>query len=122
MESSNVCSGGDTLIFACSGAADVGEVADRAARQMTQQGSGKMFCLAGIGGCIEPILQKTAAAKSILAIDGCSLNCVKSSLEQAGFNQFKHLQLGDIGMAKGQTPPTEENVNKAAAKGKEKLP
>jgi uncharacterized metal-binding protein len=113
MESSNVCAGGDTLIFACSGAADVGEVADRAARKMTKQGIGKMFCLAGIGGQIEPILKKTAAATKILAIDGCSLNCVKSSLEQAGFTQFEHLQLGDIGMAKGQTSATPENIDKA---------
>ena len=68
MESSQVCSGSDTLIFACSGAADVGAVADRAAREMTKQGLGQMFCLAGIGGRIEPILKKTAAAKTILAM------------------------------------------------------
>lgn len=119
MESSQVCSGADTLIFACSGAADVGEVADRAARVMTKQGLGKMFCLAGIGGHIEPILQKTRQAKKILAIDGCGMNCVKGCLQTAGFEQFSHLQLGDIGLAKGQTPPTEENINKAVAKGQE---
>ncbi|MEK7995130.1 MAG: putative zinc-binding protein, partial [Planctomycetota bacterium] len=44
--SSNECSGGPKLIFACSGAADVGEIADRAARRMTRNGSGSMFCLA----------------------------------------------------------------------------
>ncbi|MHC5119049.1 MAG: putative zinc-binding protein, partial [Planctomycetota bacterium] len=49
MENKNVCSGGDTLVFACSGAADVGAVADQAARKMTQEGYGQMFCLAGIG-------------------------------------------------------------------------
>ena len=117
MESSKVCSGSDTLIFACSGAADVGEVADRAAREMTKQGIGKIFCLAGIGGQIEPILQKTKAAKKILAIDGCAMNCVKSCLETAGFNQFLHLQLGSISMAKGQTPPTQENIDKAIQAG-----
>lgn len=120
MESSKVCSGSDTLIFACSGAADVGAVADKAAREMTKRDIGQMFCLAGIGGRIQPILQKTEAAKKILAIDGCSMNCVKSSLEIAGF-QFSHLQLGDIGMVKGQTPPTEEIVNKVVAKGNEMI-
>jgi uncharacterized metal-binding protein len=121
MESSNVCSGGELLIFACSGAADVGAIADRAAREMTKQGFGSMFCLAGIGGRVEPILKKTAAAKKILAIDGCPLNCVKKTLELAGFNQFEHLQLADIGMAKGQTPPTENTILKAVAAGTEKL-
>lgn len=121
MESSQVCQGGNTLIFACSGAADVGAVADAAARKMTQQGLGSMFCLAGVSGKIEPILKKTAAAKKILAIDGCPLNCVKKTLEQAGFSQFAHLQLADIGLAKGQTPPTADAVSQVAAAGTEKL-
>lgn len=121
MESSKVCSGGDTLIFACSGAADVGAVADKAAREMTKRGFGQMFCLAGIGGRVEPILQKTAAATKILAIDGCAMNCVKSCLKTAGFEQFSHLQLGDIGMVKGQTPPTDDTVNKAVRAGNEML-
>ncbi len=120
MESSQVCSGSDTLIFACSGAADVGAVADRAARAMTQQGCGTMFCLAGVGGGIEPILKKTGEAKTILAIDGCGMNCVKSTLEKAGFKCL-HLKLADIGMAKGQTPPTDETVAKAAKAGKDLL-
>lgn len=121
MKSSNVCSGGDTLIFACSGAADVGDVADQTARDLTRQGIGKMFCLAGIGGGIEPILKKTATAQKILAIDGCGMNCVKSCLEKAGFEQFLHLQLGTIGMEKGKTSPTCENIDKAVAKSKEML-
>lgn len=114
MTAEQVCQGSETLIFACSGAADVGEIADRAAREMTQQGCGKMFCLAGVGGGIEPILKKTGEAKTILAIDGCGMNCVKSTLEKAGFDHFLHLQLGTLEMTKGQTPPTEENIAKAA--------
>ena len=42
------CSSGTKLIFACSGAADVGAVADQAARKLTKQGVGKMFCAAGL--------------------------------------------------------------------------
>ena len=110
-----------TLIFACSGAADVGEIADRAARKMAKKGSGKMFCLAGIGGRIEGIMNTTQAALKILAIDGCPLNCAKSSLEQAGYTELEHLQLAEIGMEKGNTPPTENNISTVAAKGAELL-
>ncbi|MGE5297322.1 MAG: putative zinc-binding protein [Solirubrobacterales bacterium] len=113
------CSGGTKLIFACSGAADVGEIADKAARKLTREGVGRMFCMAGLGGRISGILKTSEAADSILAIDGCPLNCVKSSLEQAGFNTFKHLRLADLGLEKGKSPATEENVNKAAARAKE---
>lgn len=121
MENKNVCSGGNTLIFACSGAADVGAVADRAAREMTKQGLGKMFCLAGVGGGVEPILNKTATAKRILAIDGCGMNCVKNCLEKADFKQFFHLQLGNIGMEKGKSPATDDNINKTVRAGIEKI-
>ncbi|HOK65375.1 MAG TPA: putative zinc-binding protein [Anaerohalosphaeraceae bacterium] len=115
------CSGGTTLIFACSGAADVGAIADRAARKMTQMGLGKMFCTVGIGGRISGILKTTEAAEKILAVDGCPLNCVKQSLELAGFKKFRHLQLADLGMEKGKTPVSDEAVEKVAAKGKELL-
>jgi len=109
------CSGGPKLIFACSGAADVGEIADRAARKLTRDGAGRMFCTAGLGGRISGILKTTEAAEGVLAIDGCPLNCVKSSLEQAGFTAFQHLQLADLGLEKCKSPVTEENVNKVAA-------
>jgi uncharacterized metal-binding protein len=114
---SNMCKGGAKLIFACSGAADVGAVADLAARRMSKNGAGCMFCLAGIGGGIAPILNKTAAADRILAIDGCPLNCVKETLEMAGFEAFDHLQLADLGMEKGRTPISDENIDRVAVAG-----
>lgn len=39
----NVCSAAPTLIFACSGAADVGAITDRAARKLTQR-MGRVRC------------------------------------------------------------------------------
>ncbi|MGD2093640.1 MAG: putative zinc-binding protein [Phycisphaerales bacterium] len=120
-EDSKVCEGGPTLIFACSGAADVGEISDRAARKMTKDGIGTMFCLAGIGGKVEPIMQKTKSASKILAIDGCGLDCVKGCLEQAGFNEFKHLRITDFGMNKGSSPATDENVSAFITKAKNLL-
>jgi uncharacterized metal-binding protein len=109
-EQSNVCSGGPKLIFACSGAADVGAIADQAARKLTRDGAGKMFCLAGIGGRINGIMKTTESAGKILAIDGCPLNCVKACLEKAGFSKFAHFQLADLGLEKGKSPANEENI------------
>lgn len=120
-EKTNVCSGGPTLIFACSGAADVGEISDKAARKLSKEGVGAMFCLAGIGGRVEPILKKTTSASKILAIDGCNLDCVKLSLKQAGFNNFVHMRVTDLGMEKGKSQPSEDNINKVAEKGKEMI-
>ena len=115
------CDSAPKLIFACSGAADVGAVADQAARKLTKDGAGKMFCLAGIGGLVPGILTTTQSAARILAIDGCPLNCAKNSLEQAGFKAYEHLQLADLGMEQGKTPPTTETIAKVATAGAEKL-
>lgn len=123
MSDKNACACGAApkLIFACSGAADVGAVADQAARKLTKDGVGKMFCLAGVGGRVSGIMATTESAARILAIDGCPLNCVKNCLEQAGFTKYEHLQLADLGMEKGKTPPTPETVTKAATAGAAKL-
>ena len=108
------CAGGETLIFACSGAADLGAISDQAARKMTREGIGKMFCLTGVGGRVPGIMEKTKAASRIVAIDGCSLDCAKKCLELAGITNFQHLRVADIGMEKGKTPVTDENVAKVA--------
>ncbi len=117
-EKSDVCSsGGPKLIFACSGAADVGEIADRAARQLTSEGVGKMFCVTGVGGCVDGIMKKTESASKILAIDGCELECVKNCLQNAGFTEFEHLRISDMGMEKGKTTVTDENIATVAESG-----
>ena len=109
------------MIFSCSGAADVGEIADRAARKLTREGKGRMFCMAGLGGRISGILKTTEAADGVLAIDGCPLNCVKFSLEQAGFTAFKHMQLADLGLEKGKSPANEESINRVATRAAEMI-
>ena len=107
---------GSKLIFPCSGAADVGEIADRIARKLTKELIGRMFCLAGVGGRIAPIMATTESASQILAIDGCGLDCVKKCLENAGFESFQHIRITDMGMEKGKTAITEGNITNAAEK------
>ena len=118
---STCCGAAPKLIFSCSGAADVGEISDRAARRLSAQGAGKMFCLAGVGGRVSGIMATTGAAQAILAIDGCPLDCAKKTLEQAGFMKFEHLRLSDLGMEKGKTAVTDEAVAKVVSLGKSRL-
>jgi len=92
------CSAAPKLIFACSGAADVGGIADQAARRMTREGAGKMYCMTGIGGRVSGILETTKAAAKILAIDGCPLDCARKCPEEAGFSSFAHLRVTDFGL------------------------
>jgi uncharacterized metal-binding protein len=117
----NICAGGPTLIFACSGAADVGALSDVAARQLTTEGAGKMYCLAGIGGRVKGIMQTTQNATHILAIDGCSLDCVKLCLEEAGFTEFDQMRVTDLDLEKGKSPATDENIATVVRAAREKL-
>ena len=113
--------GGPKLVFACSGAADVGGIADQAARKLTRDGAGKMYCMAGLGGDVGPIVDTTKKACAILAIDGCNVDCVKKTLERLGFTDYLHMRVTDLGLEKGSSPATDENVAKAASAGAEQL-
>jgi uncharacterized metal-binding protein len=115
------CSGAPTLIFACSGAADVGAVTDQAARGLTREGAGKMYCLAGIGGRVSGILATTATAGKILVLDGCALDCAKNTLEQAGFNASAHVRLTDLGFEKGKSPANAEDIARVMDAGRAAL-
>jgi uncharacterized metal-binding protein len=115
------CGAAPKLIFACSGAADVGKLSDLAARELTAAGAGKMFCLAGIGGRVSGIMATTEAAQAILAIDGCPLDCAKKTLENAGFTKFEYIRLSDLGMEKGKTAVTDEAIAQVVGLGKSRL-
>ena len=77
------CSSAPKFVFPCSGASDVGGLSDQAARQMAKDGTGKMYCLAGIGGRVDAIMANTQAAAKLLVIDGCSQECARKTLELA---------------------------------------
>ncbi len=107
---------GPRAIFSCSGSADVGELADRTARKLTERGKGKMFCLAGIGGKVSGIVKSTEAAISILAIDGCALDCARKTLQEAGFKRVNHIRLSDMGFDKGKTAVNEASISQVMHK------
>jgi uncharacterized metal-binding protein len=104
------------LIFACSGASDVGHLTDLAARAVARDGTGRMYCLAGIAGGVEDMLAKTRSANRLVALDGCEQECARKTLAKAGFSGFGHLKLAELGFAKGQSPATPEGVRLVAEK------
>lgn len=113
--SCNCDSGPTALVYPCSGAADTGEIADRAARRLDAEDKAWMSCLAGIGGRVSGLMANAAAAPALLAIDGCPQDCAKKTLELAGFTKVKHVRVTDLGFKKGRSPATEEAIGKVAA-------
>lgn len=109
------------MVFACSGAADVGEIADRAARQLSREGVAAMSCIAGVSAVVEPIMVAAATAPALLAIDGCPQDCVARTLQDAGLESFHHLRLCDLGMNKKESPATQDRVDRVVDAAKEAL-
>jgi uncharacterized metal-binding protein len=90
------------MILACSGGSNVGQLSNRAAVELTQEGFGKMYCLAGIGGQLKGFVQSARDVPVIAAIDGCAVGCAKTILKNAGIPQFGYLVLTDIGIEKNK--------------------
>ena len=111
------CTTAPKLIFPCSGASDVGGLSDQAARQMSLDGTGRMYCLAGIGGRVDAIIANTRAAARVLVIDGCPQECARKTMELAGFKDFQHLELAEMGFKKGETPLTPARIREVANRG-----
>jgi len=98
------------LVFPCSGGADVGELADRAARKLNEAGTAQMYCLAGIGGRVSGIVESTRAAGLRLVIDGCPLRCASRTLQEAGMAVDCQICVTDLGFTKGETDVTSEAI------------
>ncbi|GAA0561906.1 putative zinc-binding protein [Rhizomicrobium electricum] len=109
------------LIYACSGAADVGEIADRAARTVARAGGGKLQCANAIGAGLESYVEAAKGADKVLAIDGCINHCAANCLKKAGVTKFEHLVLNHIGLAKQASPPNDDNIAKAVTAAEKML-
>jgi uncharacterized metal-binding protein len=112
------CNSVETVaVFACSCGADVGEIADLAGRKLSKAEGRHMFSCSSIAGKVDGLIKKAEAADTILAIDGCAVDCVKKCLAECGFTDVKHFQLGEIDLKKTKTPVTDQAVDAAVAKG-----
>ena len=93
---------GNVMILSCSGGSNVGQLSNQAAVELTQEGFGKMFCLAGIGGHLNGFVQSATDIPQMVAIDGCSLGCAKAILEHAEIPIKSYLVLTDLGIEKNK--------------------
>ncbi len=93
---------GNIMILACSGASNVGQLSNRAAVELTQEGFGKMFCLAGIGGGLSGFVQSAKDVPRLVAIDGCEVGCAKATLKRAEVPLQDYIVLTSLGIAKNK--------------------
>ena len=103
--SSDCCAesaGPTVLLYACSGAANVAEIADRAARELMFAGQGKMFCLAGLGADIPGMIQTARDADVNVVVDGCPMDCARKTFDRCGLGNYLPVRVTDLGIEKAK--------------------
>ena len=110
------CCGSDnpiSLLYACSGAANTGYLADNVARALASRGLGKMTCLAAVGAGLSGFVESAKAAGENLVIDGCPVACGGKLFENLGI-PFRHFVTTDYGVEKGRTEITGRLIDTTA--------
>lgn len=110
------CGGnGETnLIYACSGAANTGLLADQVMRTLNRDGVGNSTCLAAMGADLSGFLQSARSATRNIVLDGCKVACGRKIFEKNGL-PFNHYVMTDYGVEKGKTAITGDLIEDVAA-------
>ena len=115
-------SGKNVLLYACSGGANVAEIADRAARELMFAGYGTMFCLAGLGADIQAMVQTARDADLNIVLEGCPMDCAKKIFDRAGLTNYVQVKVTDLGIEKKKgVRAADSEVARIVAKAKEAL-
>lgn len=88
------------VVYACSGCANVGQLANDLAVVLDREGSAQMSCIAGVGGKVKQLVKVAQSGRAILALDGCPLNCVKQTLATVDVVPTWHIELTTMGYQK----------------------
>jgi len=110
------------LLYACSGGANVAEVADRAVRELMFEGKGTMWCLAGLGAGIQGMIQTARDADLNVVIDGCPMDCAKKIFDNEGVTNYVQVKVTDLGIEKVKgVRATDEQIAAAMDKAREMI-
>lgn len=110
------CVGKETLILACSGSSNVGQIANRAMIEFSKQGRGSAFCLAGVEADLSGFVESAKEAETIL-IDGCRVACGKKMMGRHGITPTRYLVVTDFGVEKAHHFDDLDNETRIALEG-----
>jgi uncharacterized metal-binding protein len=112
----------DVRVVACSGASNVGQIANQAAIELAKQKIAGFFCLAGVGSHIKGMVKSAKEAGLMVAIDGCSVQCAAKTLQHAEIEPAIQVIVTELGIEKSHDIVLDENTcTKVVKKVKEEL-
>ena len=89
------------IIFPCAGQANVGQLTNLAAIQLTEEGYGNISCASLLATGAESIVNNIKNSDEVVIIDGCPMLCVKKIAEAQGISPGQYLVLTELGFSKG---------------------
>ncbi len=98
------------IVLTCSGGSDLGELTDKVARKLRNQGIYNMKCLAMVAANNKELIE-TIKSTETLVIDGCPVDCGRKIMEEAWITNYRYVRLTDLGLIKGQTSVNDETID-----------
>ena len=104
------------IIFPCAGQANVGQLTNLAAIQLTKEGYGSIACASLLAIGTESLIANALNADEVVALDGCPMQCMKKIAGAQGIPVGQHLVMTELGIAKGPSKQySEDDVEKIVA-------
>ena len=117
-----LCGSSDVRVVACSGASNVGQIANQAAIDLAKEKVAGFFCLAGVGGHIKGLVKSAKEADLMVAIDGCPVQCAAKTLQHAEIEPAIQIIITELGIEKSSNLAADEKAcSKVVEKVKEEL-
>lgn len=99
------------IIFACDGAASVGQVGNEVARDLTNREIGaRMCCTTAVGAGSETHVNIGKKAKKVISINGCANRCTSKIMEQKGIKVDYEYTIAELGVKKVPTLDFDEDT------------
>jgi uncharacterized metal-binding protein len=104
------------IIFPCAGQANVGQLTNLAALQLTEEGYGSIACVALLAIGSENLVANAMNADEVVILDGCPMLCAKKIAGAQGIAAGQYLIMTELGIAKGPSKSyTNDDIEKIVA-------
>jgi len=101
------------IIFPCAGQANVGQLTNLAAVQLTEEGYGSIACASLLAIGMESLISNALNADEVVILDGCPMNCAKKIAGMQGIAAGQYLVMTELGITKGPSKSyTDDDIEK----------
>jgi uncharacterized metal-binding protein len=90
----------EVLVYACSGASNLGQLANEIALRLDRLGLAELVCLTEVGA--EDGGAPSSSGRPVLAISGCASGCCAAMLVRHGISPASSIVLAERGVAKAK--------------------